>query len=315
MQRTNRHSAKRGMALVAAIGMLVIFAMLGTAYIGYMTIEYDEAGIELHEIRAQHLAAAGVDAAIAQIQDAIKRGEAPQPEYLVSLATYRQEATGQGSYTQTVRVRVTDESARVNLNYAPPALLRALGFSENGAQGLADYRAAGKRLASFESLRTDGLLDGAGYQALDASRFTVYTGTDTRQPHSYLNLNTAPPAVLAAIFAINESEANALADKRPFTSWADALQKVGREPATFNVSAPQYASRDMPRDLALASRCYRVESTVDMNMPGGTGRPMSAGVEAVVVFPENGGSAVRYWHEMNSGTARAAGAAPEQAAQ
>lgn len=303
------------MALVAAIGMLMIFAMLGTAYIGYMTIEYDATGIDLYEKRAQHLAAAGTEAAIAQMQAAIGRGETPQGEYTVSLSTYRQEATGQGAYPQTVTVRVTDESARVNLNYAPPALLQALGLPEPGAQAVADYRAAGKRFASVETLRTDGLLDAKAFQALDKSQFTVYTGTDPGQPHSYLNLNTAPEKVLSAIFSINADEAKALAGKRPFASWADALQKVGREPATFNVSAPQYAARDMPRDLALASRSYRVTSTVDMTMPGGTGRAMSAGVEAVVVFPENGGSAVRYWQEMNSGTAKAAGAAPEKPAQ
>jgi len=300
------------MALFAAIGMLVIFAMLGTAYIGYMTIEFEETGFDLYEKRAQHLAAAGADAAMAEIQAAIARGDAPLPEYVITLSTYRQEATGQGAYPQTVKVRVSDESARVNLNYAPAALLRALGFSENAAQAVVDYRAAGKRLASVDSLRADGLLDAKALQEIDATLLTVYTGTDPQQPHSYLNLNTAPQSVLAAVFAINADEAKALADKRPFASWADALQKVGREPSTFNVSAPQYAARDMPRDLALASRCFRVESTVDMNMPGGT---VSAGVVAVVVYPENGGSAVRYWHEMNSGTAKAAGAAPEQPAQ
>lgn len=309
------HNKQRGMALVAAIGMLVIFAMLGTAYIGYMTIEYDEAGANLHIERAEHLATAGVDAAITQIQAAIAKGETPQPEYTVSLNTYRQEATGTGAYPQSVKVRVSDESARVNLNYAPVAMLRALGLSEQAGQAVTEYRAAGKKLASVDALRADGLIDAKALQALDASQLTVYTATDPKQPNGYINLNSASPAVLASIFAINADEAQALAGKRPFASWADALQKVGREPATFNVSAPQYAVRDMPRDLALNSRCYRVISTVNMEMPGGTGRTASAGVEAVVVFPENGGSVVRYWHEMNSGTAKAAGAATEQPAQ
>jgi type II secretory pathway component PulK len=303
------------MALIAAIGMLMIFAMLGTAYIGYTTIEYDEAGIHLQELRAKRLAASGVEAAIAEMQAAIARGETPKPEYTMSLAAYRQEATGLGVYPQPVKINVIDESSRVNLNFAPEPLLRAMGLPENAAKAVADYRAAGKKLASVASLRADGLLDGQAYQAIDASLFTVYTGTDPRQPHSYLNLNTVPEKVLAAIFSINADEAKALAGKRPFTSWADALQKVGREPGTFNVSAPQYAVRDMPRDLALVSRCFRLVSTVAMDMPGGTGRIASAGVEVVVVFPENGGRAVRYWQELNSGTAEEKAAAAQEPAQ
>ena len=60
----------------------------------------------------------------------------------------------------------------------------------------------------------------------------------------------------------------------------------------------------MPRDLALSSRSYRVLSAVTVEMPGTKGRTTSAGVETVVVFPENGGNAVRYWVELNSGTAQ-----------
>jgi type II secretory pathway component PulK len=132
----------------------------------------------------------------------------------------------------------------------------------------------------------------------------VYSGTDLRQPHSYINLNTVSEPVLAAIFNINTEEATALAAKRPFTSWDDAVQKVGREPATFSVASAQYATRDMPADLALNSRCFRLESLVTMEMPGG--RTASAGVEAVVSFLENGTYSIRYWREIKSGAAKAA---------
>ncbi len=294
------------MALVAAIGLLVVFAMLGTAYIGYMTLEYDEAGIQLHEVRARTLAEAGVYAAIGEAQAAIARGEVPKGEYPIALSAYRQEATGQGAYPQTVRVAVSDESARVNLNYAPVSLLRAMGLSENAAKAVEDYRASGKRLASLDALRSEGLVDAQTMQALKRDLFTVYTGSDPRQPHSYLNLNTAPDAVLASVFGISAEEAAALAAKRPFASWADAVQKVGREPATFNVAAPQYASRDMPAALALTSRCFRFVSLVEMDMPGGTGRPVHAGVEAVVALLENGTYTIRYWREIHSGAAKAA---------
>ena len=297
-------NGKRGMALVAAIGLLVIFAMLGTAYIGYMSLEYDEAAVQLREVRARTLAEAGVYAAIGEVQAAIAQSAVPEREYSIPLAAYRQEATGQGSYPQTVHVTVVDESSRVNMNFAPVALLRALGLPENAAKGLDDYRAAGKRLASVDSLRSEGIVDAKGMQALHRDLLTVYTGSDPRQPHSYLNLNSAPDAVLAAVFAISAEEAAALASKRPFSSWEDVLQKVGREPSTFNVKPPQYASRDMPADLALTSRCFRLQSVTKMEMPGG--RPAYAGVEAVVAFLDNGTYSIRHWHEIHSGAAKAA---------
>src|SRR6185436_12483754 len=112
------------MALVAAIAMLVIFAMLGTAYIGYMSIEFDQAKLQLHEVRARNLAEAGVYAAIGEARAAIARGEAPKPSISVSLNEYRPEAGGLGAYPQAVTVKIFDESARVNLNAAPAAVLR-----------------------------------------------------------------------------------------------------------------------------------------------------------------------------------------------
>lgn len=317
MRNGIQKNAQSGMALVAAISLLVIFAMLGTAYIGYMTVEYDEAGIAMHDVRARELAQAGIYAAIGEAQAAIARGEAPKGEYAISLSAYRQEATGQGVYPQTAEVKVADESARVNLNYAPAALLRALGMPEKTAKAVEDYRASGKRLASVDALHSEGLADKQAMQSITRELLTVYTGSDPRQPHSYLNLNSAPDAVLAAIFGINAEEAAALAAKRPFASWEDAVQKVGREPSTFSVAAPQYASRDKPADLALNSRCYRLTSLVAMDMPGGTGRPVHAGVEAVVAFLEDGTYAIRYWHEIHSGAAKAASetSAPNAAAE
>lgn len=304
MQTKSHRKSNSGMALVAAIGMLVVFAMLGTAYLGYMTLEYDQTGQEMRDVRARTLAEAGIYAGIGEAQAAIARGEAPKPEYAIALNAYRQEATGPGTYPQSVRVQVSDESARVNLNFAPGALLHNLGLPDNAVKAIADYRAAGKRLASLDSLKSEGLVDTATLQSVKRDQFTVYSGTDLRQPHSYINLNSVPEPILAAIFNVNAEEATALASKRPFTSWEDAVQKVGREPSTFSVASAQYATRDMPADLALNSRCFRLVSLVDMNMPGG--RPASAGVEAVVSFLENGTYSIRYWREIKSGAAKAA---------
>jgi hypothetical protein len=99
-------------------------------------------------------------------------------------------------------------------------------------------------------------------------------------------------------------EAQSLAQKRPFANWADVLQKVGREPATFNLDVPRFAPREMPGAVAFGSRCFRLRSTVALNMPGGAHRPAYAGVEAVVAFGLDGRYTIRYWRELGGADAR-----------
>lgn len=302
------------MALIAAIAFLMIFMLLGTAYVRYMTIEFDDARNYVYDLRARHLANGGVQAGIGEIQAALASESIPSPHYDVELAAFRQEKQGSGDYPQTIAVHIQDEAARVNLNYAPAPLLEALGLDANTIQALNDYRTSpgNPLLPSVDALRTNNLIDAQKFQALDKRLFTVYTAEDTRQPHSYINLNAAPPPVLAAVFGIDLEEARTLAGKRPFKSWADVLQKVGRDPTTFNVPVPRYAPRDMPRELALSSNCYRLAGLVDFSMPGGGGRAVRAATEAVVLFHDDGTYTIRYWNERRG--AEAAEIAPAQSA-
>jgi len=287
----------RGMALIGAIGLMVVFLMLGTAYVAYMAIEHDTTDYDVHQTRARQLAVGGIHAAAGEIAAALEAGDAVEGPYRFQLAAYRQEAGGLGAYEQDVQVSVSDESARVNINYAPPLVLRALGIPEDDVDALVAYRAQeGNGLASVDALLTRDLMNPQDFDRLDTDLFTVYTVSDPRQPHSWLNVNTAPPRVLSAIFAINLDEARTLAAKRPFRDWRDVLQKVGREPTSFNVEVPQFAPRDMPRGLTLTSRSYRLRSEVVLDMPGLGGRSARAGIEAVVYFHENGDHAIRYWN-------------------
>lgn len=305
------------MALMAAIGMLMIFALLGTAYVSYMSIEFQDAGTQLHRIRARNLATGGVYAAIGEIQSRQAGGAGPESSYAIVLATYRHEQGGPGAYPQTVHVAVSDESARLNLNTAPPATLEKMGLSADAASKLVAMRAEGRKLASVDALRTNDIVDAADYEALNEDQFTVYTGGVAGVSGGTVNLNSAGPEVLSAVFGISADEASALAQKRPFKDWADVLQKVGREPATFNVDVAPFALREQPADVSFASNTFRLRSTVTMNMPGGDHRPVYAGVEAVVAFGADGAYAIRYWRELRGADAREAeessGAAVEPA--
>lgn len=295
----NRLRNRRGMALVAAIALLAVFALLGTAYVGYMWIEFEDVGIELHRTRARHLAAGGIFAAIGDLQSALDSGRPPAASFEYALATYRTEQGGPAAYPQRVTVDLSDESARIDLNSAPASLLAALGFESDAIDRLRVMRSENRRLASVDALRVDEIVTAQQFDSLAANELTVYSG-------GVLNLNTAGPRVLAAAFGISQNEAEALSAKRPFANWADTLQKVGREPTTFNLDVPSFAPREQPANIAFESRCFRLRSAAVLDMPGGDHRPVHAAVEAVVSFKDDGSYVIRLWRELRGAEAREA---------
>jgi type II secretory pathway component PulK len=285
------------MALVAAIALLAVFALLGTAYVGYMWLEFEDAGVQLHRTRARSLAAGGIYAAIGDLQIAIGDSQPPAATFEYSFATYRAEQGGPGAYPQRVTVNVLDESARVDLNTASTSLLAALGFESDAIDKLRTMRADRHRLAGVDSLRVDEIVGAQEFETLDRADLTVYTG-------GTLNLNSVSPRVLSAAFGISNGEAEALAAQRPFANWADVLQKVGREPSAFNLDIPSFAPREKPAQVAFESRCFRLRSAATLDMPGGDHRPVHAAVEAVVLFNDDGTYAIRLWRELRGAEAR-----------
>lgn len=313
MDRFYSHSAskqarpdKAGVALLSSLGMLVLFLMLGTAYITYMSTEFEQTKYEIKDLRVRQLAQSGAYAAIGEMQAAVKQGLDPQRAYTFSMPIYVDEGGERAVYLHRVRVTVSDEAARVSLNHAPRELLVAMGLS---AQEVSELRrhlpipsvpSTEKRrwLGTVGELRGRGILTGQAYRRLDKDLFTVHAVRAHENATGFINLNSASPRVLSAIFAIDEVEARALAARRPFTSWEDAVAKTGREPTTFNVKPPAFNSRAMPESLALTSRCFRIRADVRIEEEGAVRRGMNSTVVAVVRFDERGNPAIRYWSEV-----------------
>ena len=63
-----RISAKSGVALLTALGLLFIFSMLGVAYVGYATNVLSRSQYDARLVRARHVARGGIEAAIGKIQ-------------------------------------------------------------------------------------------------------------------------------------------------------------------------------------------------------------------------------------------------------
>lgn len=296
-------SNERGLALIGAIAMMALFVLLGTAYVRYMSLEVASTRADLERGRVHQLAVSGIYAAIGEIEHALDVGDAPDAAYNFDINVYRYVQSKREAHPQSVAVTVSDEASRININHAPDAVLKALGLDEKAITKL--FRALPSRsaddtrtwLSSPDDLRTREILNAQAYEALDRSILTTYTVQNHATPEGFINLNTASPKVLSAVFAIEPGEAEQLASKRPFTSWRDVVTKTGREQSTFNISNSEYASREMPSELALSSRCFRVASEAKLQYEDSARRPISSAIEAVVMFHPNGKYSIRYWNE------------------
>ncbi|MEX2016754.1 MAG: type II secretion system protein GspK [Candidatus Hydrogenedentales bacterium] len=297
-----------GVALVIAISFLLLFSMLGTAFVGYMIVEQESAQYETLQTRARTLAGGGVYAGVAEIRAALNAGATPQSEYTFNLPVYRQKSYGMEVTEHEVRVSVSDEAGRVNLNYAPRPTLEALGLSREAVRRLksslprgADESEPGRTwLSSVGELVSRGILTQEEYAQLDKSVFTVFKGDSAQDAPRYVNVNSAPPAVLGAVFDLPPDKAEELAKQRPFESWEDAASKAGRDPAALAFSRDEADETNSPQALALNSRLFRIVSEAEVAPAGSWTRRIRSRVEAVVSFPAQGNYVFHQWRLASS---------------
>jgi type II secretory pathway component PulK len=300
--KRNRVLEEQGVALFAALAFLLIFSMLGTAYMRSMQISYKITSENLQKVRARHLSHGGIYAGIGEVQASLGRGDTPVSSYEINLPVYRTVEGEELESPQTILVNVSDESGKVNLNSAPSTLLVALGIPAKVVSKIkgSPLRGTRKALTSVDELRTGDFMTGQNYNALDKRLFTVYTG-GAESSVAPTNLNSASAKVLSGIFSIDLEEATSLAHKRPFLSWEDVLGKVGREPSTFNVGGVASNGQGIPASLSLDSRTFRINSTTHMVTRDTTSNGVYRSVDAVVLFANDGSFSVRYWDESPSG--------------
>jgi type II secretory pathway component PulK len=302
----------RGVVLVFALGTVVVFMLLGSAYVSSMGIAYKDTRYEVHRRQAASIAESGIHATIAEIQNALRSDHAPQAAYRHTANVYRQEQDGLADYPQVVDVTVVDEMARINVNHVPAEVFIALGVPEDKAEAIVASRPGrsrgGRYLGAVDDLVTRGLITPRERGELAASGalgdLTVYTVADMDAPRAFINLNTAPASVIAAVFGIDAGEAQRITDARaarPFDSWEAVLRAVSREPHTFNIRPIRVGSREMPEALALSSRCFRLYAETVVSFTGMELGSMRAAVEAIVIFDENNEPHIRYWNERPAG--------------
>ncbi len=313
MNMARRKRNQGGAALIFALGLLVVFAALGGAYLRYMALEQQRSQNYLAAVSARQLAERAVWATVGDIQAARASGEVPalgtREEEL--LPVYRKVVDGVPEEWSRrdgrVVVAVEDESAKLNINHASPRVLQAmLGIDGEKARLIRSRvprpgEAPAKNQQWFASV--DGLV-GRGFLTRDALNqleprrgawLTAHSVADNRAPKGFINVNSAPKEVLAAIFNAETAERIVTARaQQPLRDFAGLLQSTQANPATLNLDVPLDGSA--PPELAFDSRSFRITCQAEARKAG---KPLAAcRVEAVVVLSETGVAEITYWKEM-----------------
>ncbi len=315
--KSNRRK-QRGAALIFALTLLALFAVLGTSYVVSMSLELDSADLQLREVRATQLAEAGIHAAIGELSQAVREGRQAelllQREQVFEFPAYQGIMTAQGYVLESqprvsnARVVMTDESGKLNLNHAPASMLRMV-LNVDGATArnitsslplptiFQPEPGPGRQwLAGVDELVSRGLLSAEQYAALDTSILTTMSVANHAKPERFLNVNTAPAEVLAALFDISVEQAKQAMVRRPFKSLAELEAAAGKAAGTFSIRPEPSDRESLPPELSLDSRCFRLQSTGTYAVDGqAMARRATAHLEAVVVFEGDGSYTITHW--------------------
>lgn len=308
-----------GVALLTALALLFLFSMLGAAFVQSISIDLERTKAELADVRAASFARGGVQAAIGEIAAALAAGEAPGllgTPIEIPYPVYRAEKTGgAGIGPDSMRrgratFTVTDESGKVNLNHATPRVLQAvLGIDGNTARAIranlplpnATGAPANRSwFTNIDELVTRGLVPLPVFQKIDKELVTVASVADHAAAEGFLNVNAAPPQVLAAVLDISLPSAQALASRRPFRGLQELCEAAGKDPAMFDAPVGSDPAEGLGRDLAFQSHCFRIVSEglmAELGPGEAEVRPARRRIEAVVVFDRLAGPQITYWSE------------------
>lgn len=313
-----------GAALIMAIAMLALFTTLGTLYVRRMNLDLQRVDFEVRMARARIVAEGGVYAALGDIQRALQSKQLVQildkpisyafPIYAGIRGPEGLELATQENRRAVAEVVITDENGKVNLNHAPASVLqRVLGVDGNTARKITSTlpRSASPSspnqnqsgtheehwLLGVDELLTRELLTAEQYAAVDLSLVTTFSVIDHANPAGFLNINSAPPPVLAAILDLPVEVAAQVAEKRPFKSLEALSVAAGKAPETFAIKPDPYNPAALPTPLAFESRCFRIVSKATCASTAGDREYNKAygQVVAVVIFNADGSYEIVHW--------------------
>ncbi len=195
-----RPTDQRGVAMLTALGVMVILGLLGSVFIAHMKLEGAYGDRDASRLKAQYLAVAGIEDAIARIEVNSTREVAYTDAWWTGTSPSL-TPLGDGGYT----VAVTDESARINVLTVPAPVLSAM---------LAGDKEALAAVLNFRSSRK--IFDVEDFRAanLSADALSRITTLGTVLGDGKVNINTASADVLAALPGMDQKTAESIVEFR-----------------------------------------------------------------------------------------------------
>ncbi|MCX8066141.1 MAG: general secretion pathway protein GspK [Candidatus Hydrogenedentes bacterium] len=240
-----------GVALIIAISFLGIFSLLGMYYVRSSEIELKRVNLLLDELRIREFVHAGLNEVVAEIEkhwtngtieDLLNRGE-----YEIGMPYYTFINVGEGkqilSPSDVVRValkvRVFDESGKININLAPASVIQKL-FGVNGEiarnfKAKLDMQSGGKWLYVLDEIFERGIPFDEELNVRINQNVSTWNAGDPSAPIPYLNINKATPEVLKALFNLSDSEVERVVSMKPFDSFENFVGIIKKDPISFNV--------------------------------------------------------------------------------
>jgi len=312
----NHRENQRGVALITALGLLALFMTLGAIWFVEMTNDNTKTDFAVSRTRTQLFANAGVYARLADLSEAVgsSADSLPLGEQVLEFPVYAQGVTGNTlteseDYWSRTTVTVTDENARININHAPPKVLRRLlGVEGSVARAIRaglpvdDAQRTDKQrwLTSVDELVTRGFMTAAQLNDVDPGLITVYTGTDASNATRFINVNSAPAPVIQAVLDLQPEQADRVIAARPFYNVNELTAAAGKEATLFNTRPPESSNNGLPPELTFKSTCFRIVADAELMRRIRDGESASVGrarTEAVVQFDDGGRPHVQFWSE------------------
>ncbi len=175
----------KGVALLTALGVLVILALLGSVFLAHMRLETVFAGRDAQQLKAYYLAIAGIEDAVTRLSADSTTVDAATDSWWTGPSA-KFAPLGEGGY----KLVISDEASRIDVLTASPQILGTLiGGNKEALASILNFRSSHKIFSIDDFV-------GAGLdQSVSARLKTLGTVLGDER----VNINTAGADVLAAL--------------------------------------------------------------------------------------------------------------------
>jgi len=306
-QKSFYTSSKKGVALMIAISLLGVFALLGMYYVRDAGTEMRRTVLLLDEMRVREYAKTGISSALVELEKAWRTDTVSELidkcPLEFSYPYYKQEYKGNGTFalepsdtiSVNVKVWITDESGKINLNCSPASVLQKI-LNTNGEiarrivsnlpnSGVSS--STGEWFYLVEELYgTKGFIQGEFNEQI-INFVSTWNAGNPNNPVPYLNINKAPVEVLMALFNINSDEAQKITNARPIKSMNDLITILGKPTTGYNIKVDNMSS-NWQFPFTEKSNSFKVSVIAELSreVSGKKYNRVFASKEAGIVFVE-----------------------------